>query len=167
MNIYKNGELIVSAQEDIMCMANLLGKDVRVPKPIPFSFYFSTKNSSHGLRVKPVFNPEKMSADAVGTLKLCDDWQYTPGKYDTNVDSKSIRKMKAFFRRYKVLFAAVWSKQLQETTVTDYFRGFISLTDLIKSFEFYSQFESEMGDIDSIEELALFVQENDLFPMFD
>lgn len=149
----------IKSTEDIMCMANLLGRDIRVPNPLPFSFYFSTKNSIHGIRVKPVFNPEKMSADLVGTLKLCDDWEYIPGKNDSAVDGKSIRRMKAFFRKYKVLFEAVWCKQLQETTVTDFFRGFITLKDLITQFEFYNDYKTELDEIDDIDELTEYIYE--------
>lgn len=158
---------VKNSQDNIMCMANLLGRDVRVPNPLPFSFYFSTKNSPHGIRVKPIFNPEKMSADVVGNLELCDSWEYTPGKNDSHVDGRSIRKMKAFFRKYKVLFAAVWGKELQESSLTDYFRGYISFEQLLQSFEFYESYKEDLDDIESIEELTEFVRENSLFNLFE
>ena len=164
MKIYINDNY---EHDGILCMANLLGKDVRVPSSLPFSFYFSTQNSSHGIRVKPIFNPQKMSSDLAGTLKLCDSWEYTPGKNDADVSSKAVRKMKAFFRKYKVLFAAVWCGELQETPVCDYFRGFKDLHKLIKDFECYPNYKDDMDDIDSIEELEEFIRENNVFNLFE
>ena len=72
-------------------MSNIRGKYVKVPHKLDFSFYFSPKNAvantdiAHGLRVKPVFNPEKMSINKAGTLKLHSDWKYIPGEDDTKV----------------------------------------------------------------------------------
>ena len=157
----------IEAAEPIMGMGNLLGKTVKVPKPLPFSFYFSTNFDVHGIRVKPLFDPEKMSIDRAGNLWLCDSWEYTPGKDDKHVDSKDIRKMKAFFRKYKVLFCAVWGKILQETYVEDYFKKRMSFKSLLKQFDCYQEYKDDMGDIDSIEELEEFVRENNICNMYD
>ena len=176
MKLYHNGEIVSGQSDDsfnleednaIMCMANLLGKDIRVPKKLPFSFYFSTQNSPHGIRVKPVFNPEKMSISTVGNLWLCDAWEYTPGKYDSNVSAKEIRKMKAFFRKYKVLFCGVWCGKIQETPVTDYFRNRMSFSQLLTNFEFYETYKDDMDDIEDVHELEEFVRENDLFNLYN
>ena len=156
----------VRSSDDIMCMANLLGKDARVPRQLPFSFYFSTKNAVHGIRVKPMFNPEKMSIELAGTLKLCDDWEYIPGRDDGNVSGREIRKMKAFFRKYKVLFCAVWCGAVQETPVTDYFRALKTFHDLLMDFDFYEDYKSDMDEIETVEELEEFVREKSLFNMY-
>ena len=165
MKLYKNSEAGLS--DDILCMASMLGDDVKVPGKLPFSFYFSTNNSSHSIRVKPIFDPCRMSADLAGTLKLSDPWEYIPGKNDHNVDPKQIRKMKSFFRKYKVLFAAVWCGVIQETPVCDYFRGMKPLDVLMKDFDFYNEYKDDMDDIDSIEELEEFVRENSLLHLFE
>ena len=83
--------------DTVMCMSNVRGKKIRVQKNIPFSFYFSASQGNHDIRVKPMFNPTKLRDDLVGTLKLCDDWEYTPGANDTHASSKDVERMKKFF----------------------------------------------------------------------
>ena len=154
-------------------MANVRGKNVRVPHKLDFSFTFTTKDSAeskdinHGFRVKPVFNPEKVDYQDVGTLKMFGDWSYTPGKNDTNIKAKQIREMKAFFKEYKILFAAVWEKVLQQDAVQEYFRGIISLQELIQEFDFYNDYKEEMDEITTLNELYFFVKENNLFNTWD
>lgn len=46
--------------DSVMCMSNVRGKYVVHPGPLKFSFYFSANDGySHGIRVRPVLNPEK------------------------------------------------------------------------------------------------------------
>ena len=113
-----------------------------------------------------MFNPEKMSIELAGTLKLCDDWEYIPGRDDGNVSGREIRKMKAFFRKYKVLFCAVWCGAVQETPVTDYFRALKTFHDLLMDFDFYEDYKSDMDEIETVEELEEFVREKSLFNMY-
>lgn len=76
-------------------MSNVRGKYVKRPSSLPFSFYFSPSDGViHGIWVKPVFDPERSTISKAGTLKLCDDWEYTPGKDDKSVNDKDICKMK-------------------------------------------------------------------------
>ena len=64
------------AHENIYGMSNVRGNRIRVyPGMQPFSFYFSEKSDNHGIRVKPLFNPDKVHISEAGTLKLCDDWE--------------------------------------------------------------------------------------------
>ncbi|MCM1226187.1 MAG: hypothetical protein NC320_02020 [Clostridium sp.] len=177
MKIYKKGELLepkekiyydeTEEENDIFCMANLRGKDISIPHKLPFSFFFSERESSHAIRVKPVFNPNKISKSSFGTLELHGDWEYTPGPDDKNVSNKQIREMKQFFKKYKVLFAGVWESELYDGAVQDYFRGIISFSDLLTEFEFYEEYQEEMENITTIEGLEDFVRENNLFNMWD
>ena len=81
--------------EDIFAMSNIRGRYVVNPNKLDFSFYFSPGSGvDHSIRVKPVFNPEKLKLSMTGTLKLCDDWEYVRGKDDSSVSEKDIRKMK-------------------------------------------------------------------------
>ena len=161
---------ILNEYTDILFeMANIRGKTVKVPGKLDFSFFFSTKDAVeskdlvHGLRVKPVFNPEKISIHDVGTLKLHGDWEYIPGKNDKSVDAKSIRKMKNFFKTYKILFAAVWENQLPHDAVEDYIRGHITFSDMLKEFYFYDDYKEEIDTIETLDELNFFVVKNNLF----
>ena len=140
-------------------MANVVGKYVSVPNKLPFSFYFSANNGNHSIRVKPSFNAERLLANQVGTLKLCDDWEYTPGKDDTNIKQKQVNSMKEFFRKYLVLFCAVWDYQLSERPVQKYFEGDYTLQEVIEDLDFYT---SKMDNIDNIEELENYCRINDL-----
>ena len=97
----------IKENDSIMCMANLRGNQIVNPGGLPFSFYFSTK-IGHGIRVKPVFNPEKLSISSVGNLELHEDWNYTPDPEDQKISAKKKNEMYNFFRTNKVLFAAVW-----------------------------------------------------------
>ena len=69
----------LNEKEVLFEMSNMRGRYVKNPHKLNFSFYFSSKDAVegkdlvHGLRVKPVFNPEKISVSKVGTLKLHGD----------------------------------------------------------------------------------------------
>ena len=143
----------------LMEMANVVGKYVSVPNKLSFSFYFSAKNGNHSIRVKPSFNSERLLANQVGTLKLCDDWEYTPGSDDKDVKQKEINKMKEFFRTYLVLFCAVWDMQLSEYPVQKYFEGDFPLQKVMEDLDFYTP---EMDEIKTIEELEDYCRMNNL-----
>lgn len=148
---------------DIFCMSNVRGnKVVKCPKQ-DFSFYFSAKQGQHGIRVKVVFNDSRLRWDKVGTLKLCDDWKYTPGPDDKHISSSQIIRMKSFFRTYLVLFCMVWDLQLEDPIVADYFEtDDVSLHDVIKEIDFYHDYEEELDKITSIQELETFCRKYNL-----
>lgn len=154
-------------ETDIFCMSNLRGSKIVVPHKLPFSFYFSARESSHAIRVKPVFNPNRMSRNNFGTLELHGNWEYTPSPDDADVSNKQIKEMKEFFRTYKVLFAAVWEEELPEDSVQSYFQGHISWSELLSELYFYNKYEIELNGINTIEKLEEFVRENKLFNMWD
>ena len=163
----------INEKEYLFEMSNIRGKFVKNPHKLNFSFYFSPKDAvegkdiCHGLRVKPIFNPEKMSIDKAGTLKLHGDWRYIPGEDDKNIGTKAIKEMKEFFRDYKILFAAVWEKELPQDSLYDYFRGTITFNEMLSEFEFYEDFKKELDSISSVEELTDFIDANDLFNVWE
>lgn len=160
----------IEACEGLFAMSNVRGKQVVQPYKLPFSFYFSSRYAysdsqvAHGIRVKPSFNPERMNYRTAGTLKLSDDWKFIPGKDDKAVSNKDIRKMKQFFRDYKVLFAAVWEDVLQENVVLYYFSGIIDWNELLSEFDCYTKAMDKIKDVVELEE---FVRANNLFNMND
>lgn len=172
--------MITITKEFLFEMSNIRGKQVRNPHNLPFSFYFSTKDTveskdlKHGLRVKPLFNPEKMSIHLAGSLKLHGDWKFIPGTEDTNIDSKKIIDMKKFFKEHKILFAAVWEKQLPTDALYDYFRGLIDFDGMLQEFEFYDEYKDvelennkALKDIRSLDELEQFIKRYNLFNTWD
>lgn len=158
---------LMKSNYDILCMCNVRGRYVANPGALPFSFYFSSgAGMPHSIRVMPVFNPNRLVSSLTGTLKLCDDWEYIPGKDDADVSSKDIKNMKEFFRKYLVLFCAVWDEQLSDGVVEDYFRGDILFSDMLKDFDFYEMQSSELNNIKSISELESFCRDNQLVNLY-
>lgn len=174
MKIYKNGKLVKPEtiyyddinDDDIFGMSNLRGKYVKTDK-INFSFYFSAQKASHAIRVKVSFNDTKINDDDFGVLELHGDWKFTPGKNDESVSSKDVRKMKAFFRKYKVLFAAAWNKEIHESDIVEFFCKGITFSELLQEFYFYDDYQEEMDKIRNVEELEQFVREYNIFNMWD
>lgn len=159
-------QISVSYDNSVLCMSNVRGNKVRVQKNLPFSFYFSAQQGQHSIRVKPMFNPTKLRDDLVGTLKLCDDWEYIPGPDDKDVSNDDIQKMKKFFRKYLVLFAATWDRQLADGDVYDYLVGDSTLPELIETFDFYSDYAKELDDISGVVELEEFCRAHNLVNMY-
>lgn len=151
-------------EEDYLLeMANIRGKHVKNPGMLDFSFYLSSKGGvNHSIRVKPVFNPEKLKISETGILKLSDDWEFTPGKNDTDVSAKQIREMKQFFRDRIVLFCMVWDEQMQDGILEDYLTGRCSFQEMIEDINFYDDYKDEMDSISSVEELEKFCRKNNL-----
>lgn len=89
--IKSNDTQCTNNSDYIFAMSDVRGRYVKQPNKLPFSFYFSPSDGvAHGIRVKPVFNPERLILNKTGTLKLCDDWEYAPGKDDKFVSDKDI-----------------------------------------------------------------------------
>lgn len=153
-------KLTINEDNYMIEMANMTGNRVKVPYTLPFSFYFlSGSGINHSIRVKPVFNSEKLIKSKTGTLKLCDDWKYTPGKEDINISQKQINEMKEFFRTYLVLFCMVWDEQLTEDIVQDYFKGEIEFYELVENIDFYTD---KMSLLTTVEELEKYCRDNKL-----
>ena len=160
-------KILVSNKDSIFAMSNVRGRYIKNPHQLPFSFYFSSgAGVSHGPRVKPQFNPERLILSLTGTLQLCDDWKYVPGKDDKDVSEKSIRQMKKFFKDYIVLFCLVWDEHMQDATLEDYFKGAISFNEMLQDLEFYSEYKETLDSINSISELDKFCRDNNLVNMY-
>lgn len=154
---------VICSDDYILAMSNIRGIHVKNPNNLPFSFYFSSgKNAPHNIRVKPMFNPAKLKESLTGTLKLCDDWEFKPGVNDKNVKPDKIAAMKAFFRRYIVLFCAVWDEQMQDGILEDYFKGEITFQEMLEDLDFFDEYTEELSAISTVEELEEFCRINNL-----
>lgn len=152
----------VHSNEEIFGMSNVLGRFIKVEKGVPFSFYYSPASSSHGPRVKPVLSPEKMRLGDAGTLKLCDDWEFVPGKKDEHFSKKIVEQMKAFFRKYLVLFLLVWDGLADDPTLGYYLQGDLELSDFIETLDFYDDYKEDLNKITDVESLEKFCRKNNL-----
>lgn len=158
---------VIETSDATLCMSNIRGKYVKHPTPLPFSFYFSSSDGvTHGPRVKPSFNPEKLKMSQTGTLKLCDDWEYIPGKEDSKISSKQVESMKDFFRSYLVLFCAVWDEIIQDGVVADYLVGRISFKEMLQDFDFYEEYKDDLDRIRDVFELDNFCRDNNLVNIY-
>lgn len=124
------------ASAEIMCMANMRGKNIKVPGPQPFSFYFSKSNGSkHGPRVNVSFDPDHLRIEDCGIQKLCDDWAFSKSKGSPHVPSKAISEMQGFFKEHLPLFQAVWDDRLEEDVLQDYLRGHIDYDEVLEELD--------------------------------
>lgn len=140
LNLYVDEQLEAATEEQLIKedmlteMANVRGKDVEVDD-IDFSFYFSKKNSNHGIRLKVIWNRERMSGDDDGYIEMHGDYKYvrTPGsKYKPK--GWEINGLRYFCKKWKALFSAVWEQKLDETDLRKYFEGQLTFQELMETF---------------------------------
>ena len=152
-------------------MANLRGEDVEVEDGLPFSMYISSKDvvhGVHGIRVEIVWNPAKMRSDADGFMELHGDYKYVAGKYKKKPTADEEKCAREFFKKYKVLFAAVWENKLVDSAVTSYMMGDRSWTKLLGNFKDITEDEQcKINHCKTIEELEKCVRDNNIFNMND
>ena len=155
----------------LMEMANVRGNDVKLEYRLPFSFYFSTKNavhSQHGIRAKVVWNPNKAPEGADGYFELHGDYEYTIGSHKYKPTPKEKETARDFFKKYKVLFAAVWESKLYDGDLQDYFKGRINLKELLSKFDNISERQYfDINHCNSLEELEQCVRKYKIFNMND
>lgn len=154
----------------LMEMANALGNNIKKEKRLPFSFYFSPKKvvrGAHGIRVKILWNPSKMGPDSDGYMELHGNYDYisNPKRYKPSQDE--INLARDFFKRYKVLFAAVWEDVIQDPSqVTMYLYDKISWKELMEQFDTgNSNWNFYIQTTDNIKELEQLVKEENMFNM--
>lgn len=123
-------------EDVLMEMANVRGRDVKTVLGLPFSFFFSDKHavhSSHGVGVKLLWNPSRAPHEADGYMELHGNYDYIQAS-KTKPSAKELDTARSFFRKYKVLFAAVWEGCLDSADVQNYFRGDLRFKELLGSF---------------------------------
>lgn len=154
----------------LMEMANVRGNEVVQYKRLPFSFYFSSKDGvrgAHAIRVKILWNPSKTPSDADGYMMLHGNYEYVSGSHKYQPTGKELKIAREFFKKYKVLFAAVWENKLSQGALINYFftddlKGLLARFDSIKEKDFYN-----INHCKNLEELEKVVRENHIFNMND
>lgn len=163
-------EYIKDPSNILMEMANLRGNDIKLVTGLPFSFYVSSKKAVHGLhaiRAKILWNPSRMKSDSDGTLELHGDYEYTVGSHRYKPTARELAAAKSFFKKYKVLFAAIWEEVVDDTDVFEYLRGRIDLEHLLATFDLPGKKFYLVNHCTSIEELEDCVRTNKIFNMND
>lgn len=153
-------------------MASVRGIDVRVEgNNFPFSFYFSNKSNvrgAHAIRAKILWNPSKMPKDADGYMELHGNYNYVSGSHKYQPSGQELKFARAFFKKYKVLLAAVWEEKLYNGYLGDYFEGKLKFHELLSKFEGLK--EKQYYDINhckTLSELEDCVRKNKIFNMND
>lgn len=121
----------------LMEMANMLGNKVALETRLPFSFHFCDRkaiHNRHSIRAKILWNPSKAPIDADGYMELHGDYEYIGGSHKYKPTTNELQAARGFFKKYKVLFAAVWEEVLYPDDLVDYFKGNFSWKELVSSF---------------------------------
>ena len=167
MDLFENLQLL-KEEKPLLEMANLVGKTVKTDK-INFSFYFSDKfGVTHGIRVKVVWNENKMQSDNNGYLELHGDYNYINSPGSKKLSEKEINNAREFFKKYKVLFAAGWECEIDLNWIVDYFRQKCTFNELLDAFDDLSdehnKFIHQAKDIADLEKI---VRQYNIFNMND
>lgn len=162
-----NGEnvrdVLLHGCSDLTEMANMVGKRVKTDH-INFSFYFSTKSEvNHSIRAKVKWNKDHLAGGTDGYFELHGNYAWVQSPGGEVPDGNDLKLARRFFRKYKVLFAAVWEECLDANDVQDYFKGLISFSELLVGFLIGSDF-SGVHDLKGLED---YVRKNSLFNMND
>ena len=154
---------LIRAQEDMMCMSDVRGTRIKVEQNVPFSFYYSARNSSHGPRIKIVFDPNKIRQSKLSNLQLTGDWDFDPNPLADNIKSKEVNQARAFFRKYLILLLLAWEELLDdEASVRDFLEGIINIHQFVQCIDFYEDYKSDLDKVQDVSELEDFCRINDL-----
>lgn len=154
----------------LMEMANVRGMDVKVDSYLPFSFHFCSKDAvhqQHGIRAKIIWNPSKAPYSADGYMELHGNYDYIVGSHKYKPSEKEIKIARDFFKKYKVLFAAVWENVLYDGDLQDYFRGRIDFKQLLTLFNLKGKNYYNVNHCKTIKELETCICKNKIFNMND
>jgi hypothetical protein len=143
---------------DIFAMSNMTGKMVKTDD-INFSFYFSEEGGArHANRAKVRFNREKISQnDFDGFMELHGDFKWHGNR---RVSAKQVNEAREFFKKYSVLFDAVWVGILNPFIVQKYFNGLIQFKELISEFDVDESLYNEIQKCKTLEDLSRLLSQN-------
>ena len=159
---------VVNSTEQIYAMSNLVGRYVKLDGPLSFSFYFGTKDAfgkenKHGIRVKICPSRERYQLNNVSELEIHGDYKL----HNTANVSKDVEKeAKAFFKKFKVLFAGVWEKVLLEENITAYFKNRATLEDIVEE-SYLTEEQKSLLNVSTIEDFEAKVRTYSMFNMND
>ena len=155
-------------REDLLLeMSNVRGSRVKLEN-IEFSFYFSIKNSYHSIRVKICWNKDKIIPQELDVMKLSGNYELIKNRQlKKRPDESKIEEARQFFKKYKVLFAAVWENVLYENDLIEYFFEKISLGELLENFEVEDEKLKLIKNCNNLIELEKVVRENNIYNMND
>ena len=109
-----------------------------------------------------------MSGDVDGYMELHGDYDYVSSPGGKRVSNKDIDEAREFFKKYKVLFAAVWEMKLEEDVIQDYLRKLITLDDVKSEFhDIPEDVYTRIQQCNSIDEIENVVRKTNAFNLND
>ena len=152
----------------LMEMANIRGNDIKRHSGIPFSLFMSTKEQVHGvhaIRVKVLWNPNKMTSTPDGQMELHSDYQYTSFAHKYKPSTKEIKELREFCKQYKVFFAAIWGGVLDPNDFIQYLQNNKSFQDLLATFDLKGRDYYNVNHCKTLSELEDCIRKNKIFNM--
>lgn len=153
-----------------MEMANLRGNDIKLHSSIPFSLFISSEKAVrgvHAIRVKVLWNPNKMTATPDGELQLHGSYDYKVYSHKYKPTSSELSLLKNYCKKYKVLFAAIWESILDPTDFIHYQEGLINFKELLTKFDLSGKNYYLVNHCNNVEELESCIRENKIFNLWD
>ncbi len=184
------GRKVTNLQPDneSLCLLNRISAKKVKLETIDFSFYYATKiemqyrikieiarnlgrrknthvckSMQYGIRVEIAWNPLKMTQ--LDTLELHGKYVYNirnPRKQN-NVNAELLNKAREFFKKYKVLFAAVWECVLEPNILAFYLYQYINFKELLSEFTLNENELSLIENADNLSDLEAIVREHKIF----
>lgn len=151
-------------------MGNVRGNDIKVANRLPFSLFISSKEAvheAHGIRVKVLWNPNKMTSTPDGQLELHGDYEYKVFSHKYKPTAKELQTLKDFCKQYKVFFSAIWEGRLDATDFVHYLEGLITYPELVSSFDLKGKDYYLVNHCKDVFELEHCVRDNKIFSMND
>lgn len=168
---YKDFQSYMNNEDGVLFeMANLRGNDIKLHHRIPFSLYISSKKAvhdAHGIRVKVLWNPSKMTDSPDGQLELHGDYKYTRFSHKYSANEKEKALLREYCRKYKVFFAAIWEGILDASDFVHYQEGLISFKELLTTFDLKGRDYYNVNHCTNLEDLERCVRENKIYNMND
>lgn len=168
---YTDFQNYVNSEDGVLFeMANLRGNDIKLHRRIPFSLYISSKKAvhdEHGISVKVLWNPSKMTDSPDGQLELHGDYKYTrfSHKYDASEQEKAL--LRKYCKKYKVFFAAICESILDASDFVHYQEGLISFKELLTKFDLKGRDYYNVNHCTNLDDLEKCIRENKIYNMSD
>jgi hypothetical protein len=159
----------LKTSDKIYAMSNMVGEFLKIDGPLPFSFYFGTKDvfstqNKHGIRVKICPNSAKYPPNNTSEFELHGQYKL----HDTlRIKSDLEKHARTFFKKYKVLFAGVWESVLLEENVVGYFKDRASLQDIIEESYLSEEQQRILDGVQTVQEFETLVRRYKMFNMND
>ena len=153
---------------ELLCLMTRITAEKVKSDNIDFSFYYATKvEMQYGIRVKIVWNHSRLTQ--LDTLELHGKYGYNirdPRKQN-NVSAERLNKAREFFKKYKVLFAAVWECVLDPNFIAFYLYQYINFKTLLSEFMLKEDELSLLEKASNLSELEAIVRKHKIFTMND